>query len=226
MQSMIKRSCFHCSLGNKCSEKSKTKQKKSREHQTSSQRKLTVSEVSCKRKSSNFGSPFPAKTLSSSSFRFSPDLSSNSDVTSSSTFNLKGTARYLQEEFDSMIGSAEVFEADNFPSQVYDSDNLGDISTDYTDEENNTEEGNIEILRSSPPPSRKRRQQSQSPQRTPTKNPDDRDQPRSGRTPRKDTPTKKRPRYPFFSKESRLLDTIKLQSFVLQVPVQTSWLSR
>ena len=215
---------LHCSLGNKSS--GKPKQKKSGEHQTSSQRKLTVSEVSCKRKSSNFGSPFPAKTLSSSSFRFSPDLSSNSDVTSSSTFNLKGTARYLQEEFDSMIGSAEVFEADNFPSQVYDSDNLGDISTDYTDEENNTEEGIIEILRSSPPPSRKRRQQSQSPQRTATKNPDGKDQPRSGRTPRKDTPTKKRPKYPFFSKESGLLDTIKLQSFVLQVPVQTSWLSR
>ena len=54
-----------------------------------------------------------------------------------------------------MIGSAEVFEADNFPSQLYDSDNLADISTDFTDEENNTEEGNIEILRSSPPPSRK-----------------------------------------------------------------------
>ena len=193
---------LHCSLGSKSSEKSKTKQQeKSGEHQTSSQRKLTVSEVSCKRKSSNFGSPFTAKTLSSSSSCFSPDFSSNSDVTSSSTFNLKETSRYLQEEFDSMIGSAEVFEADNFPSQLYDSDNLADISTDFTDEENNTEEGNIEILRSSPPPSRKRRQQSPSPQRTPTKNPDGSDQPRSGRTPRKDTPTKQRPRYPFFSKE-------------------------
>ena len=180
---------LHCSLGTKSSERSKTKQKKIAEHKTSSQRKLTVSEVSCKRKS-----PFPTKTLSSSSC-FSPDSSYISNVFSSSTFNLKETAEYLQEEFDLIIKSAEVFEADNFPSPLHDSDNLGEIFPDNTDEEHNTEEANVESLRSSPPPSRKRRQQSLSPQRTPTKNPDGSDQPRSGRTPRKDTPTKKRPRY-------------------------------